>query len=94
MTTTATAQQQPGTVTVDEEAIWRFRLGLASAVRGRMREAGLTIADTCEATGMSQSTLSRRLNARLPFLLGELGKVASLLGCSIAEIVVEAEESA
>lgn len=52
----------------------------AQAVRGALRDRGISQAVAGAALGLSQSAMSRRLSAAVPLNLDDVSHLASLLG--------------
>ena len=64
-------------------------------VAARIEASGLSIRAVSEATGIPLTTLHRRLRAEsMSFTLGELTRIASLLGTTAGAIVTDFERAA
>ena len=64
-------------------------------VAARFTERGLTLRDVSDATGIPLTTLHRRLRSEsMAFTLGELTRIATLLGTTAGRIVTEYEGAA
>lgn len=55
-----------------------------------MARSKLTQARLAHSVGMTQQALSRRLSAQTSFTVDELGRIASTLGVTLADLVGEA----
>jgi len=60
---------------------------VADNVRAEMARGKRTQAILAHEVGMKQQALSRRLSGRTPFNVDELGRIASALGTSMADLV-------
>lgn len=67
---------------------------IGQAVRAAVVQAGLTLAETAEATGIALNTLSRRVNGVIPFTWPELVLIAEVTGVSCTELATSAERIA
>jgi transcriptional regulator with XRE-family HTH domain len=64
-------------------------------VAARIKAAGLTYDDVCEGARIPKATLSRRLNDPTPsFNVGELHRIAALLGTTAGAILSDIENAA
>ena len=52
----------------------------ANKVRAKMRENGMTQADVAKSIGISENSLSRKLNGKREFLLSEVVSLSKNLG--------------
>lgn len=66
-------------------------LAIAARVRGKLAEHGVLQAQAAAKLGITQPTFSRRLQGRPPFTLGELVKLAELLGLPLEQLVATPE---
>lgn len=57
-----------------------------SALRGRMREKGYTQEKLSEATNISESQLSAKLNGRYPFKQKDIQSISDVLDITPADI--------
>lgn len=55
-------------------------------LRARFRECGLFDAELAQATGIAQSTLSRRMRGTMPWTSDEIAAVCRVVGISRTEI--------
>lgn len=62
---------------------------VAAEVRAQMARKRVTQTDLAAALGVSQMTISRRLNGRAPFDVEELAAVALALDVPLATLVTE-----
>ena len=60
---------------------------IAAAIKGRLREAGVSHETAAQALGMERATLNRRLNGHYPLTSADLLSLAHLLGVSVADLV-------
>lgn len=74
------------TQVIDPEAV-----AIGRAVRGAMATAGLTIGQLATETGISLSTLSRRVNGTLPFTFPELVQIAAVCDVRVSDLALAAE---
>lgn len=74
---------------IDPEAV-----AIGRAVRGAIATAGLSLAEAAEATGITTSTLSRRVNGTLPFTYPELVKISSICDVRVSDLALAAERIA
>lgn len=74
---------------LDPEAV-----AIGRAVRGALATAGLSVADAADRTGITLSTLSRRVNGTLPFTFPELSRVAVICGIKVSDLALAAERVA
>ncbi len=64
-------------------------------VQARFTERNLTLREVTEATGIPLTTLHRKLRSEsMAFTLGELTRIATLLGTTAGRIVTEYEGAA
>lgn len=66
-------------------------VAIGRAVRGAIATAGLSLAEASERTGLTLSTLSRRINGTSPFTFPELVAVASVCDVRVSELALAAE---
>ena len=71
---------------IDREAI-----AIGRAARGAIATAGLSLAEAAAATGITLSTMSRRVNGTLPFTFPELVRLAGACGVRVSDIAASAE---
>lgn len=79
------------TAATPKEYAEAFQTDLAATVSGRLKDSGFTYRAVSDATGIPLSTLHRRLAGTHGFYLGEMARIAHLLGTNITAIVREAE---
>jgi len=60
---------------------------IAASVRAHLAVLKISDSELARRTGMSQTQITRRTNARLPFNADELGIVADKLGLSVLELI-------
>ena len=73
------------------EAISR---AMSGQVKAAVKAAGISQADLAARTGISLAALSRKLNHRAPFKVGELGAISEALGVSLTVLAQRAEQAA
>jgi hypothetical protein len=71
---------------IDPEAV-----AIGRAVRGAIATAGLSLAEVSERTGITLTTLSRRVNGTIPFTFPELVCVAKVCGVRASDLAIAAE---
>lgn len=70
---------------VDPQAV-----AIGQAARGAIAQAGLTLAETAEQTGIALNTLSRRVNGAVPFTWPEIVQIAAVTGVTPSELAANA----
>jgi len=70
------------------------RAKFAGEIRAELARQGLSYAQLAKASGISPSTLSRRLEGNKPFLFEELEAIASFLGMPLSELSRRTEAAA
>lgn len=68
--------------------------GIARAVSGSLRAAGISQRDASTRTGIPLTTLTRRLTGKSPFLITELAALASLTGTTVSALIAAGEKDA
>ncbi len=63
---------------------------VAGTVRAAMGNSGMSQVALSEATGISRTTLSRRLNGQIPFTMDELAAIANHLGVRASDLLAAA----
>ena len=66
----------------------------ARAIRSILADRRESVEKLAEETGISLSTLKRRLLGATPFTIDELGLIAEYFGVSIVEVLTPIEERA
>lgn len=59
---------------------------IAAAIKGRLREAGVSHAEAAGALGMERATLNRRLNGHRPLTTDDLLVLANLLDTTVQDL--------
>lgn len=67
---------------------------LVAEVRAEMARQATTATRLSQASGIGQSSLSRKLSGASPFTLGEVLSVCDALGITLAELAARAVRSA
>lgn len=67
---------------------------IAGAIKGRLREAGISQTAVADALGIDRSALNRRLNGHQPITSTDLLALAELLNVSVAALVTAGGEAA
>lgn len=65
----------------------RQAAGIGSAIRARLTEHGLTLRAAANLTGISRSTLHRITSGQVDPKLGQLSKLAEVLGTTVDELL-------
>lgn len=71
---------------IDPEAV-----AIGRAVKGALATAGLSLSESADLTGITLSTLSRRVNGTMPFTFPELVRVAKVCGVRVSDLALAAE---
>lgn len=66
----------------------------AAAIAAAIKSANRSQASIARETGMSEATLSRRLNGLDPFKLPEVHRIAAVLGTTASQLLADAERGA
>lgn len=70
-------------------------MDIATVVRQAAKDAGVSRADLAVAAGVSNTTMARRLiGSGSPFFVHELAGIAGLLGLTVHELALRAEDRA
>lgn len=67
---------------------------IAATVKSALREQGITQQDASERTGIPLTTFKRHLRGTSPMNTSELERVAALLGTTVLDLFVAAEDAA
>ena len=70
------------------------RAAIAGEIRAELGRQNLTYTALAAATGISPSTLSRRLVGTKPFLLEELQSIAQFLGIKLSDLTERTDVAA
>ena len=70
------------------------RAAIAGEIRAELGRQNLTYTALAAATGITPSTLSRRLIGTKPFLLEELQSIARFLGIKLSDLTERTDEAA
>lgn len=62
---------------------------IPAEIRAQMARQGVSQVQLAERTGMTTATLSRRLNAKTPLTVEELGQIAAVLGVRVAHFLTD-----
>ncbi len=65
----------------------RARADIAASVRAHLAVRQMSDSELARRIGMTQSQVSRRTNARLPFTSDDLGRIADVLELSVVELI-------
>jgi transcriptional regulator with XRE-family HTH domain len=80
----------PTSVRVSDTAEHKYEIVLGE-VRAQLARAHLSQQDVVQRSGLSQSTVSRRLNGSTAFTLPELFDMCGVLGMSVTELLLAAD---
>ena len=72
---------------IDQEHITRQVNSIAQNIAEEIKSAGLSVRGAANLTGISLSTLRRRLTCESPFLINEIDAIADLLGTTVTKLV-------
>lgn len=67
------------------------RSALAGEIRAELARQNLTYSALAEATGITPSTISRRLQGVKPFDLDEIHTIAQFLGLKVSELTARTD---